>query len=168
MKAVINATDTIASFLVKVAGVALIGMILILVTNILLRWLGSPLVGTYELISMSAIVVFGLSLAQAQVDKSNVAIDLVVSRLRKRTQLVVGVVVTLLSIFIVTTLAIALWRYGVNLLGAGSTTEALEIPSWPQVFIVFSGVTVLVLVLFADLARLRQSARSASLEIDIW
>lgn len=168
MRVLIKATDGLASMLATISGVGLVAMMALLVGNIVLRWVASPLHGAYELVSMTAIVVLGLGLAQAQVYKSHVAIDIVMIRFNKTIQLIVGTLVTVLSIVVFVELIGALWGYGLNLKAAGSTTESMHIPLWPSVFVLLIGVIALTLVLVADLGRVVQSIRSHNHEVDIW
>ncbi|WP_293786702.1 hypothetical protein, partial [uncultured Aeromicrobium sp.] len=52
--------------MVRVASVCLVLVMLALIANIVMRVVGSPLNGTFEVVAMLAAVVFGLSLGDAQ------------------------------------------------------------------------------------------------------
>lgn len=168
MNALIKLSERASSLLTMVAGVALVWMMLLLIGNVVLRLIATPIHGTYELVQLTAVFVLGLALADAQVSKSHVAISLVMERRKKTTQLVVGAVVTVIAIVLFALVVSALWDYGVNLRSVGSATESLGIPLWPSVFALVAGFAVLILVLLADLVQIRNSARSDDHEVHIW
>lgn len=160
MTALTRVSTRMAAALSVVAGVALMATIVLLLTNVVFRLLGSPLQGTYELVQLLAVVVLGLALAGAQVDRAHVAIDLAMKGRPLNVQLLAGAGVTVLSILIFGLLAVALWRYGQNQLAVGSGTESLGIPLWPWVMALMLGVVALVLVLVSDLVRILVAART--------
>lgn len=168
MNAIIKLSERLSSVLTMIAGVALLWMMLLLIGNIALRFIATPIHGTYELVQMTAVFVLGLALAEAQVSKSHVSISLVMEKRSKRTQLVVGTIVTVIAIALFALVVSALWDYGLNLRSVGSATESLGIPLWPSVFALLAGVAVLVLVLLADLVQIYNSARSDDREVHIW
>ncbi|WP_062214069.1 TRAP transporter small permease [Streptomyces sp. NBRC 109706] len=164
----IAGTERFTRSLAHVGGVALLAMLLLLVANIVLRMLDTPIRSTYELVSMLVLVVSAFALGEAQTHKSHVAIDMVTGRLTKRVQLVVGTVVTLASIALFVQLALSLLRYGLNQYDTGSATEALQVPLWPLVFVLLVGVVGLVVALLGDLGRITACWRDRSAEVDIW
>lgn len=168
MRIFVKATEWISRTLATVAGVALVWMIVLLVGNIVLRLIASPVHGTYEMVTMTSIFVLGLGLAEAQVAKSHVSIDIVTARWSKRVQLAVGAIVTILAIIVFVQVVDALVAYGLNQRASGSTTESLGIPYWPSVFALAVGFGALMLALVADLVRIRDNARSPYPGVDIW
>jgi TRAP-type C4-dicarboxylate transport system permease small subunit len=168
VSAFVKATEWISRALASIAGVALVWMMVLLVGNIVLRLIAAPVHGTYEMVTMTSIFVLGLGLAEAQVAKSHVAINIVMARQSKKVQLVVGAIVTILAIIVFVQVVDALVAYGINQRASGSTTESLGIPYWPSVFALAVGFGALMLALVADLVRIRDSARSPYPGVDIW
>src|SRR5699024_6156938 len=125
--------------------------------------------GTYEMVSVIGVAVGGLALAEAQAQKSHVAVDILVVRLPKKLQLFIAAIVTVGSIVLFAYLAYGLWSYGNVQRLTGTATEQLGIPEWPSVLSLLIGVIGLVLVLFGDLVRVvRATTRSPNPELDIW
>lgn len=153
LRGVIRVGEVVNRALAAVAGVALIATMLILVANIVMRTVATPLNGTFELISMTAVVVFGLALGEAQTHQTHVSIGLLVGRLRKGARILIGVAVTIASGLLFVQLATSLVVYGLNLRAEQATTESLAIPVWPSAIVVAFGVGGLILALVADLAR---------------
>lgn len=154
LRGLIRVSESVSRALAGVAGFALVGMMLILVANVVLRTVATPLNGTLDLISLAAAVVFGLSLGEAQCRQAHVSIDVLVGRFRKGIRLAFGVVVTVASAALFVQLATSLVAYGLNLRDEGAATETLGIPIWPWVLVVaVVGVGGLVLAFAGDLAK---------------
>lgn len=134
-----------------VAGVALLAMLALTVVNMFMRVLATPYFGTVDIVSLLAVLVNGLALAEAQRHKTHVAIELVTSRFSMRVQLVIGAITTLLSMAI---FSVAAWRlviYAQNLADANARTDSIGIAYWPAAMLLAAGIVVLVLVLLRDL-----------------
>lgn len=140
-----------------VAGVALLLVVVLLVSGIVLRLLGTPIAATYEVMGLLSVVVLGLSFGDGQVAKAHVSIDLFTARLNKPTQLVVEAVITLLSVVVFIVVMYSLWGYGLAQTKTGSTTELLKVPTWPWVFVLMFGFGVVVLALVRDFVRIIQA-----------
>ncbi|WP_293787361.1 TRAP transporter small permease, partial [uncultured Aeromicrobium sp.] len=84
---------------------------------------------------------------------AHVSIDLLVRRWPRRVRIVVGSVVTIVSIALFVQVMTSLVVYGQVMQTQGSATESLGIPYWPAVYVVVVGFAGLVLALVADLAR---------------
>lgn len=164
----ITATDVAARFMAYVAGVAMLALMLVLVANAIMGQVSSPFQATYEVVSILGLVVAALALADAQVYKSHVAIDIVMSRASKRTQLAVGGVVTLVSIVILGYLARGLWDYATRQRLVNAATEQLSVPNWMIITVLFVGVIGLIMALVGDLGRIVRSGRSRTPEVEIW
>lgn len=165
--AVSAAVDRFISTLAGIAGAAVLLMLLVTVGNIGLRLVAEPYNGTFEIVGMLSVVVNGLALAEAQRHKSHIAIDLVIEKAPIRAQLVVGAVVTVVSIVMFFLLAQNLVSYGLNLRDVGSVSESLRLPYWPMALVLALGVLGLVLALLSDLAQISRNLRSETPE-GIW
>lgn len=168
LQGLVRISELVNRALAAVAGAALIATMLLLVANIVMRTVAGPLNGTFELISMTAVVVFGLALGEAQTHQAHVSIDLVVGRLRKSVRLVVGTAVTLASGVLFVQLATSLVIYGLNLRAEGAATESLAIPVWPSALVIVLGVGGLVLALVSDLAKLWLARTSEEPHLNIF
>lgn len=152
-RTLIRVSEAANHALAAVAGVALIATMIVLIANVVLRIVAAPLASTFELISMTSIVVIGLALGDAQMHRAHVSIDLLVGRFPKGVRILLGVAVTVASGAIFVQLAASLLTYGLNLRAEGAATESLAIPLWPSALVLVVGVGGLVLALGADLAK---------------
>lgn len=165
---IIKPTDLIARILAYIAGAAMLLLVVVLVGNAIRSQMDSPFRATYEVVSALGVIVGALALADAQVHKSHVAIDVVMTRVGKRLQLIVGTIVTLASIVLFFYVARGLWAYATTQRMANSATDQLGIPVWMLITALFIGVLGLILALVGDLGRIWRSARDRSPEVNIW
>lgn len=157
LRGLVRVSDAVNRGMAGVASLALVAIMVILMANVLTRAVAAPINGTFELVSMCAVFVFGLALGNAQHRQAHVSIDIVVKRWPKRVRLVVGAFVTVAAVALFVQLATSLVVYGLNLKTQGAATDSLNIPFWPSVFAVVLGVAGLVLALVADLAKAKLS-----------
>lgn len=158
--AVDGVIDRVITALAGIAAVAVLLMLLVTVGNIGLRLFAEPFNGTFEVVGLLSVVVNGLALAEAQRRKSHIAIDLLIERAPIRAQLVVGAVVTLISIVMFFLLAQNLVSFGLNLRDVGSVSESLRLPYWPLALVLAVGVVGLLLALVSDLTKIGGNLRS--------
>ena len=64
----------------------LVLMMLLTVADVVLRFLGKPITGTYELMGFSGALVIGFALAQTTLDDAHVAMDIVTQKLSPERQ----------------------------------------------------------------------------------
>lgn len=152
--------DRAVRLLAAVAGVTLLAMVAVTVLNIALRAVATPLYGTFEVVGWLAAVVGSLALGAAQRDRAHVTIDLVMSRVSVRMQLVVGAVVTLVSAALFALLAQQMWLYGMNFREVGARSDTLRLEYWPVPLVVAVGAAGLVLALVADLSQITRRLRT--------
>ena len=159
--------DRTITALSGVAAAAVLMMLVVTVGNIVLRLLGQPFSGTFEVVGMLSVIVNGLALAEAQRRKSHIAIDLIIGRAPIRAQLWAGAIVTVVSAVMFALLAQQLVSYGMNLRDAGSVSESLRLPYWPLALVLALGVCGLLLALLSDLGQIARNLRSETPE-SIW
>lgn len=161
-------TERINRLLAWLAGAGLVAMLVIIIGNYVLRLFGQPLAGTFELVSLMAVIVGALALGEAQVYKAHVAIDIVTARLPKKVQLVVGAIVTVASIVLMIQVVLALTIYSSSMTNSSSATDFLKMPVGAIVWILVIGFAGLALALLGDLGRIVRAWRDRRPELDIW
>jgi TRAP-type C4-dicarboxylate transport system permease small subunit len=153
-----NAVDALALFVGPVVnGLKAIGMIMLAAmmfltaTDVMLRYIfNSPLRGGYEVIEylMAIVVPFGIAFCGHQ--GGHVAVDLLVIRLSKRAQAIIGSVTAFLSLGL---LILITWQnlvYIKEQYESNLTSAVLLIPVYPFVGVVAIGSAVFSLVLLID------------------
>ena len=145
------------------AGLALIAMMVFTVADMVLRALGRPVAGSYEIIGWLSAAAMALALGYTQQHRGHVAIDLLTTRLQGRARAAVELLTSLLALLLFAALAWYLARYGRVLHETGSLSETLKAIVYPWVYVVAAGAAGLALALLVDflrsVARLRAAQR---------
>ena len=82
----------------RVARGALVIMMLVVVSNVLLRAVWQSIPGTFEYVGYLGAVAIGFALAFCAVQGRHVAITVVVDRLPQRTQAIIGSIIGIMSV----------------------------------------------------------------------
>jgi TRAP-type C4-dicarboxylate transport system permease small subunit len=142
-----NKIHALVRVLTWIASGALAIMILFVVGNVLSRFLfKKPLPGTIEIIELVAVVIVFFSVAYTESRRAHIYVELVVSKLRRRTQAILASMMYLLAAVFFAAMA---WRGGVlawsYLFPTVRETYVLSIPIAPFLFVIALGSFVLAL-----------------------
>lgn len=125
-------------------------MTLMICAEIVARFFYRPIEGTYEIVGFLAAIMISLAMAYTQVERGHIAIEILVSRLAKRTQATIDAINWFISIIL---FALITWRlcvYAADLRHTGQLSATLWWPLYPFVYVVALGSAGLCLVLFVD------------------
>jgi len=130
-----------------IAAAFLFLLMLLTCSDVILRYLfNKPILGSFELTEFIMAIVVSLSLAKCALQKGHVRVDLVVSRLSKRGQVIMNSIanITFLGLF-----ALITWRIiprTIQMIEVNQVTLILRIPVPPFVLTVAVGTAVLCIV----------------------
>ncbi|MFW5836543.1 MAG: TRAP transporter small permease [Desulfovibrionaceae bacterium] len=143
--------------LLALAGASLCLMMLLGCANMLLRSLGAPLPGTFELMGFFGALAAALALGATQRKGGHISVDLLRGKLpaaAERTLDVLGLAVSV-SLFFLAGLETA--KLGLSMVETGELSETLRFPYHPFVFAVAGGCFAMGLTLAVQLLRLLAS-----------
>jgi len=133
-----------------IGGVTLLSLTGIACANMLMRPIGTPITGAYELVGFFGALVVALPLGFAQITRSHISVDILATRYSKRVQRIMNAISSFLCmIFFIlvawqgTVYASAIWK-------RGETSETLRIIYHPFVYVVSLCCLLLALVLLVD------------------
>ena len=136
------------------AVVALAGMLLLTCSDVILRRVGRPIVGTYELVGFFAVVVVAFPIAYTQILRGHIAIEFLVSRFPKRFQTAIDSINYVLGIGVFSLLAWQCCVLGTKLMSVGRVSETLQMPFFPFVYGAAFGCAMMCVALLIDLSNL--------------
>jgi len=119
------------SWMNSVSGVTLLLMMLLTVTDVVLRVFGSPIVGTYEIVSIAGALIIALAMPQTSSEKGHICVDFF-SETRSpgvRRALYIATRVAAIALFALLTWGLLSKSLGLS--RAGEVTATLEIPRYP-------------------------------------
>lgn len=132
----------------KIAGLCMVAVMVLVVSNVLLRALfNRPILGTVDYVVFLTAVMIGLSLAYCAVQNGHIAVSFVVDRLPLKMQAVVDIVTSILSLSF---WGLCVWQigsYAQRTAEAGVVSPTTQTPLYPFIYLVAFGLMVLCLVL---------------------
>lgn len=132
----------------RVAGFCMVAVMLLVVTNILLRAVfNRPILGTYEYVTFLTAVTIGLALAHCAVQNGHIAVSFVVEKLPGKIQAVLDVVMNIIALLFWSLCAGQVAKYANTMAVSGVVSPTTQMPFYPFIYLVALGLLVLCLVL---------------------
>ena len=114
-----------------VGGVVLSLMMLITVTDVILRFVGKPITGTYELVFLGGAVVIGCAIPRTSWEGGHVNVDFVLEYLPRIFKKIIVVFTRLLGMAFFLLLGWNLFALGTNLYSKEEVSLTLHVPYLP-------------------------------------
>lgn len=111
-----------------VGGVTLACMMFLTVIDVILRYLGKPITGTYELVSLGGAIVIGCSIPQSSVDNHNVSVEFLVESFTVSIRKTLAICTRFMGIGLFLLLAYGLVVKANELYRAEEVSNTLRIP----------------------------------------
>lgn len=137
-----------------IGGAALLSMIGIACANMILRPLGAPLKGAYELVGFLGALSVAFALGYAQITKAHIAVDILSTRYSKRTLKMMEVISSFFCMIFFVLVAWQVAVFATTIWKRGETSETLRIIYHPFVYAVAVCCALLAFVLFVDFLKL--------------
>ena len=135
-----------------VAGAALVFIMLLTSLDVVLRYLGYPIQGAYDMASLSAAFVVGFALPRTSWDRMHITVDILTVKLPgQRVLFELTTRVMAIALFIV--IGWNLSKLGSSFLKTGEGTLTLGIPLYPVAYALGVSAFVECFVLLADMVR---------------
>lgn len=134
VKLLSNVVRALSRFMYSIAGVALTAMMLLTVADVILRFLGRPIVGTYEVVGLLGAVVIGFAIPQTSRLKGHVLMDFLTDRLPHRAQAVLQVATRILACALFVIIGWNIWLLGDGYRQTGEVTLTIQLPLYPVAY----------------------------------
>ncbi|MBI4963241.1 MAG: TRAP transporter small permease [Desulfomonile tiedjei] len=141
----------LCSLMSLIAGIILLVMMGFTFADIVLRYLGRPIVGAYEVVAFLGVGVIAFALPRASILKTHVYVDLLIDKLPAKTRRVVTVI-TRIMVFL--TFLMAAWYFilmGKSYIATKTVTMSLKVPFYPVVFALAASCIVQCLVSLCEI-----------------
>ena len=116
-----------------VAGTALVSIMLLTTCDVVLRYLGHPILGSYDLVSAGAVFVIGFALPGTSWQKMHVTVDLLVEKIPRR-RYIADLATRALALVLFVLVGWNLTALGSDFLKTGEETLTLGIPLYPMAY----------------------------------
>ncbi len=131
METVFRILQKLGKILSYIGGVALTFMMFLTVADVLLRAGGHPILGTYELVSLSLAIVIGFSIPKVSLDRGHVYMEILLDKLSKRDKAIMNTFTRLLGIILFAIIAYNLMLIGKEFHASGEVSSTLKLPFFP-------------------------------------
>jgi TRAP-type C4-dicarboxylate transport system permease small subunit len=133
-----------------VACAAIIVMMLLSCADVVLRILGTPIPGTYEMVGLLGAVIIAFAMAYTSLQRGHVAVEMLYEKLPPRAQRLVDSAGNLTGAALFGLIAWQSTVYAADLRQSGEVSLTLQMPLYPIVYGIAFGCGMLALVLLVD------------------
>ncbi len=130
-------------------------MMMLTVTDVILRYFGCPFTGTFELMSFAGALVVGLALAQTSLDDAHVKVDVVEDLSSQKIKNALRLFNKFLGMGIFMLLAWAMFEKARDLHITGEVSLTLHVPYYPVAYALSFCSLVEALVIFSTIFAIR-------------
>jgi TRAP-type C4-dicarboxylate transport system permease small subunit len=151
MKRLSEILASVAGVLFVAGGVALTAMVFLTGADVVLRYFGKPIVGTYEIVGLLGALMVGFALPQTSRAKGHVLMDFIITKLPSGLQKLFYALTRILGMFVFALIAWNVWLLGDDYRRMGEGSLTLAIPLYPVAYIIAICSFVVIIVLFLEL-----------------
>jgi TRAP-type C4-dicarboxylate transport system permease small subunit len=119
-----------------IGAVALTFMMGLTVCDVLLRAFGHPIMGTFEIVSLSLAIVIGFGIPKVSADRGHVYMEFVTEKLSKRSKAVLNTFTRVICILLFILIAYNLIGVGNEFRLSGEVTSTIRLPFFPLAYCV--------------------------------
>lgn len=134
-----------------VAGIALIGVMLLIGADIVGRIFGCPVPGTYETVSLAGGLIVGLALPATSRAKGHVSTDILLGKLSEKSRLFLAVITRCIGMGIFLLAGFGMIWMGIRLKFSSEVTAVLALPFYYVAYAVGGAFLMQTLILFSEI-----------------
>ena len=154
MAYVVRIAHWFSRLLVWVAACALLAMMLLTCGDVVGRYIGYPIKGTFDIVGLLGTFVAALPLAYTQMLKRHVATDFMSGHGSRLVQTIASAIVCLLGVGVYSLIAWRCYVLGTKFLTVGRVSDTIALTLYPFVYVVAFGCALNCVVLLIDLYNL--------------
>jgi len=144
----------ISRFLNAIAGTSLTFLMLLTITDVILRGFKRPVVGTYELVAFSGAVVIGFSMPLTSWLRAHIYVDFFILRFSQKVRNAFNIATRCLVILLFFLIGWNLFKYGWDLQKSGEVSLTLQLPFYPVAYGIGICCFIQCLVLVCDIVKI--------------
>jgi TRAP-type C4-dicarboxylate transport system permease small subunit len=137
-----------------IAGTALTSIMLLTVSDVVLRLVGKPIMGTYEIVAMLGAVVIGFVAPLTSWARGHVSVDFLLTKFSSPWRAGVNVVTRCVAIGLFVAIGVNLIQIGAELHEAGEVSLTIQLPTYPIAYGLAGCCFAISLVLLSDIIKI--------------
>ena len=160
-KLLIPISNRLSAWMEVVAGIALVGVMLLIGADIIGRIFGCPVPGTYEMVSLAGGLIIGLALPATSRVKGHVSTDILINRLSEKSQRIFALITRLVGTGIFLLAGFGMVMMGLRLKASGEVTAVLSLPFYYVTYAVGGAFLIQTLVLISEIVETMKHSQGA-------
>ena len=154
MNGFVNSIKGITRFLNIIAGISLTFLMLLTISDVILRFFRMPIVGTYELVAFAGAVVIGFSLPLTSWLRAHIFVDFAILKFPRNIRDAFNIVTRCMVLILFVLIGWNLLKYGLDLQRSGEVSPTLHIPFYPVAYGIGIACFVQCLVMVCDIVKI--------------
>jgi TRAP-type C4-dicarboxylate transport system permease small subunit len=138
-----------------IAGLALVFMLALTLSEVVLRFFGKPILGSYELISFTGGIIIGLGIPYTTWMRGHVFVDSIISSFGKGSKDLIDIVTRCFGITLFVFLGWNFITMGIDLFRNHEVSTTLRLPFYPIAWGIGLSCFIQCLLLFTDIVKIR-------------
>jgi len=128
-------TRDLSAVAILIAGIVLVILMLVTVTDVTLRFFGRPILGTYDLVCFLGAIVFGFALPFTSLMRKHVSMDFLISKRPKKLTNVLNLCTRCMVFFLFIWIGWNLIGFGMDLQKGGEVSATIRLPFYLVVYL---------------------------------
>ncbi len=154
MKGFLGGVEKIGKFFNIIAGISLTFLMLLTITDVVLRLFKKPVVGTYEMVAFAGAVVIGFSMPLTSFIRQHIFVDFFILKFSQKVRNIFNVATRLLVMGLFFLVGWNMFKYARDLQKSGEVSLTLQLPFYPVAYGVGVCCFILCLVFICDIAKI--------------
>lgn len=154
-----NSINVVIDLLKKLAGILLVGMMLLTCADVIGNFFGHPVLGSEEIVSLCAAVLLSFALPFVHRDKGHIGVDLLYLRFPPALKRINNIVLSSMSGIFFFLMARECYFYGKELKATGEVSSTLQLPTYYVLYAIAFACLILFLVLVLEFLSLVRGKR---------
>jgi len=154
MNGFLNRIRGITRFLNIIAGISLTFLMLLTISDVILRFFRMPIVGTYELVAFAGAVVIGFSLPFTSWLRAHIFVDFAILKFPRNIRDVFNIVTRCMVTVLFVLIGWNLLKYGLDLQRSGEVSPTLHMPFYPVAYGIGICCFIQCLVMICDIVKI--------------
>ena len=154
MEVFLKTINGISRFLNIIAGISLTFLMLLTITDVILRGFKSPVPGTFEMVAFAGAVVIGFSLPRTSWLRAHIFVDFFILKFSQKGRDIFNIATRCVVIVLFFLIGWNLIKYGMDLQKSGEVSLTLQMPFYPVAYGVGVCCFVQCLVLVCDIMKI--------------
>jgi len=154
MEGFLKTINGISRFLNIIAGISLTFLMLLTITDVILRGFKSPVPGTFEMVAFAGAVVIGFSVPLTSWLRGHIFVDFFILKFSQKGRDIFNIATRCVVIVLFFLIGWNLIKYGMDLQKSGEVSLTLQMPFYPVAYGVGVCCFVQCLVLVCDIVKI--------------